>query len=335
MNINKNIKILIVTHKPVDFPKGKYFVPIHAGRDVALNRSKDGLISKKDFSWLCDNTIGDNTGDNISIKNRYYNELSALYWAWKNYDKLGNPDYIGLMHYRRHFVFNEEYYKKKISKETAKNQGFSVISEKYFDEEYANRIGLCDKNIECMCEQYDAIVSYPSHLSLSYGKHHTLRTDYIEILRLKAKDLDLMVNILKRKYPNFADKIEDYVNNDQKLEYQMFIMKKELFFEYCDFLFGILFEIEKQVNFEEYTIREKRTLGYLGEIMMSLFFIINADRGLKIKNCGISFIECENAKHFYKRYLSRFMKNIFSLRNSDNRSHKIITVLGVKIKLKK
>ena len=36
-------------------------------------------------------------------KNRNINELTALYWAWKNYDKLGNPDYIGLMHYRRQF----------------------------------------------------------------------------------------------------------------------------------------------------------------------------------------------------------------------------------------
>lgn len=51
--------------------------------------------------------IGDDTGDNISALNDSYNEMTALYWAWKNYDKLGNPDYIGLMHYRRHFVLNE------------------------------------------------------------------------------------------------------------------------------------------------------------------------------------------------------------------------------------
>ena len=33
--------------------------------------------------------------------------MTSLYWAWKNYDALGNPDYVGLMHYRRHFVWRE------------------------------------------------------------------------------------------------------------------------------------------------------------------------------------------------------------------------------------
>ena len=38
--------------------------------------------------------IGYNTGYNISDKNREYCKLTGIYWAWKNYDKLENPDYI-------------------------------------------------------------------------------------------------------------------------------------------------------------------------------------------------------------------------------------------------
>lgn len=73
-----------------------------------MQASKDGEISKEDFEWMCGNMIGDDTGDNISHLNRYFCELTGIYWAWKNYDKLGNPDYIGFMHYRRHFIFNED-----------------------------------------------------------------------------------------------------------------------------------------------------------------------------------------------------------------------------------
>ena len=50
--------------------------------------------------------LRDDTGDNISQHNRKYCELTAQYWVWKNYDKIGNPDYVGFMHYRRHFMFD-------------------------------------------------------------------------------------------------------------------------------------------------------------------------------------------------------------------------------------
>lgn len=94
------IKILVAYHKPYKLPKGKIFVPIHVGRSVAYEKSKDGVISESDMQWLLKHMIGDDTGNNISNLNRDFCEMTALYWAWKNYDKLGNPDYIGLMHYR-------------------------------------------------------------------------------------------------------------------------------------------------------------------------------------------------------------------------------------------
>lgn len=99
----KSIKILVGYHKKDLIYKNELLVPIHCGRAVAETASKDGKISQEEFQWLLDNTIGDNTGNNISDLNRYINEMTAIYWAWKNYDKLGNPDYIGFNHYRRYF----------------------------------------------------------------------------------------------------------------------------------------------------------------------------------------------------------------------------------------
>ncbi|EAK5848006.1 DUF4422 domain-containing protein, partial [Campylobacter lari] len=108
-NTNPKVKILVGYHKPATLIKNEIFTPIHLGRDLATQASKDGEMSQEDFDWMCENMIGDNTGENISYLNRYFCELTGIYWAWKNYDKLGNPDYIGFAHYRR-LLFNDKEY---------------------------------------------------------------------------------------------------------------------------------------------------------------------------------------------------------------------------------
>lgn len=54
---------------------------------------------------LTDNRIAglqDNTGDNISLKNPNYSELTAMYWVWKN----RSDEYMGICHYRRMLVLD-------------------------------------------------------------------------------------------------------------------------------------------------------------------------------------------------------------------------------------
>lgn len=75
--------IYIATHKRIDVPRVKGYAPLQVG--AAL---------REDFGY-----VKDNTGDNISEKNKNYCELTGLYWLWKN----TSDDYVGLIHYRRYF----------------------------------------------------------------------------------------------------------------------------------------------------------------------------------------------------------------------------------------
>ncbi len=45
-------------------------------------------------------SILDNTGENISKRNRQYCEMTATYWVWKN----AHHDWVGIEHYRRHLL---------------------------------------------------------------------------------------------------------------------------------------------------------------------------------------------------------------------------------------
>lgn len=82
------LKILVASHKPDKIYQDDIYSPIHVGRSISSYKEEMSIF------------IGDDTGDNISEKNKSYCELTAVYWAWKN---LKDAEYVGLAHYRRYF----------------------------------------------------------------------------------------------------------------------------------------------------------------------------------------------------------------------------------------
>ena len=101
MNSESTFKIFIPYNKRSCLFKSDFIVPIHVGRELSkLNNSN------ADQEWLFSNMIGDDSGENLSSLNPFYNELTAIYWVWKNYNKIGAPDFVGFQHYRRFLCFN-------------------------------------------------------------------------------------------------------------------------------------------------------------------------------------------------------------------------------------
>lgn len=75
-------------------------------RDKALNHPallKEYERSLQAGAALTESKIAefmDNSGENISVKNMQYCEMTGSYWVWKNTDH----DWVGIEHYRRHLL---------------------------------------------------------------------------------------------------------------------------------------------------------------------------------------------------------------------------------------
>ncbi len=83
--------------------------------------------------------------------------------------------------------------------------------------------------------------------------------------------------------------------------YNMFIMKKKDFDEYCKWLFDILFKLESQIDISNYDNYQSRIFGFLSERLFNVWIkkhnlkikeipVINME-GINWWNKGINFLK--------------------------------------------
>ena len=287
MTKQPSVKILVGYHKPAVLLKSDVLVPIHLGRALATKASKDGVMSQEDYQWMLDNMIGDNTGDNISHLNREFCELTAIYWAWKNYDKLGNPDYIGFMHYRRHCSFN-------IDRIFSEDQYGLVYADKVNDE-YLSKFKINSSHICNIIQNYDVIVAKKTDLK-KLGTNSPYNHYENSDSKLHIKDYNLVLKILSEKYPEFAVIAEKYNHSKYAYFTNIFVMKREIYNKYCAWLFDILFEARKKIDFENYNAQEYRVLAYISEWLCGIYITYLYQKACKILELQRTFINNPDIK---------------------------------------
>lgn len=218
--MKKSIKIVIATHKKYKMPEDEMYLPLHVGSE-----GKEDLDYKKD-----------NTGENISLKNPYFCELTGLYWAWKNL----NADYIGLAHYRRYFMY---------TKKSNNDKFLNVLT-------YKEASDLLEKN--------DVILPKKRNYIIETLYNHYQHTMYVE-------PLDETRNIIKKLYPDYLNEFDNLKKRRSAHMFNMFIMKKEIFDDYCKWLFDILFELEKSIDNTQYDNFHARFYGRISELLLDVY----------------------------------------------------------------
>lgn len=219
-----SVKVVVATHKKYQMPEDILYLPLHVGAAGKFDDQGNPL----DLGYL-----KDNTGDNISELNSSFCELTGLYWAWKNLDM----DYIGLVHYRRHFSMKKKTGLDNVLKLSELSPYLGTIKvfvpnkRRYF--------------IETLYSHYE-------------------HTHY-------AIQLDETKKIIMEKYPEYLKSYDKVLKRTYGYMFNMMIMEKKLLDDYCTWLFDILFELRKRVDMPELDSFQGRFFGRVSEIIFNVW----------------------------------------------------------------
>lgn len=223
----------VMTHKKFECPKIEGYLPLHVGKH-----------GKQDIGYKTDDT-----GENISIKNPNYCELTGLYWGWKN-DQ--SAEAIGISHYRRYFT------KARISRK---------------EKHYINQ-----KDIEKILGQFDVILPKKEIYKESAKEQYCLEAGFM-------KDLNILREIILDKYPEYLEMYDKIMGQNLMHQFNMMICTKKVYDQYCQWLFNILFDLEQKIDLTKgYNDYQKRIYGFLSERLLNVWIYFNE---LKVKEMRV------------------------------------------------
>ena len=231
------MEIFIITHKEYKYLNlPSIYVNLQVGADI------NGCIKGMNYF--------DNKEINISSKNNSYNELTGLYWIWKNSDE----DIVGICHYRRYFV-----------------NVFGKITNVFFGKQYGF---LSEKVVNRMLKKHDLIVHNKTFFRSSCKSQYRVTQKYPD-------DIIILRETLKDLWPDYIPAYDKVMNGKSCHLLNMIIGRKEIVDKYCEWLFSVLFEVER-ILVDNGEVSFDRRLGMLGERMLDVWLERNR---ISVKEC--------------------------------------------------
>lgn len=123
-------------------------------------------------------------------------------------------------------------------------------------------------------------------------RNYFIETVYSQYIHAHHKqDLDITRDIIKRYHSEYLDAFDGQMNKRTLHLCNMFIMPKEIFDRYCQWLFDVLFRLEDSLDISSYSDYDKRVFGYVAERLLDVFVTAN---GYKVLELPYVFLEKQN-----------------------------------------
>lgn len=180
----------------------------------------------------------------------------------------------------------------------AHNVDEKILGFEHYRRYFVDKLGrpLTEKNMMAILEKYDAIVPQPRVF-----KNETVLGYYEKNHR--GSDIQMLETVINDLYPEYAESFDKVFHGHSFLQYNMLVAKKKIFVDYHQWLFDILFELEKRVDISDLDAYQGRIFGFISERLLAVWLIKNAVNYTTryVANIENSFIE--NAKDRYSNFV--------------------------------
>ena len=103
--------------------------------------------------------------------------------------------------------------------------------------------------------------------------------------------LDMTEQIIKEVYPEYMSAFEIVMNRTWAHMFNMFVMRNDYFQSYMEWLFSILFELEKRLDITNWDSYNSRVYGFVAERLLDVWMEHNQ---IDYAEQNVSFIEKQN-----------------------------------------
>lgn len=126
----------------------------------------------------------------------------------------------------------------------------------------------------------DVVLPYPMPYEPNIEMHHKRY--------LADGDWGALVTALTELQPEYADCLPQVLQQQYLYNYNIILARKNVLADYCEWLFPILERVEN-LSIPRGCDRQDRYIGYMGETLATLYFMMNRDR-LNITYAGCRFL---------------------------------------------
>ena len=271
----KSIKCFAVDHRSIDVNWPYPYIRVGTGfiNNCALKDTVEESICTERF-------------------NSFLGEWTAMWWIWKHLSDFGKTDYVGMTQYRRFFTTLKPNYGAFPIAISRGDPSKEILDSILTPEEL---LQACKRQkihgiLPARFPDYSYCAKCSNVVELMFKESEWLKLGMSQPLCQKI--FQILKDFCKDRYED--DVIELSFKQLNTFHFNMFVLERSLFEEYCQTIDHVVMEAVKFIDDEKIQGLHSRLFGYIIERLSScLFFMMQLSGKAKFGECQILLLEKE------------------------------------------